>query len=129
MGPVFVGSIYTRLGTYWTFGLTSVMMLVSMIWLLLSRKRLIPPIYDTATAAADPVELKDLKKTDIEQNGMSSVGAAIATGNLSTLPYIDEAEATDDKQIGVSAEGHEEMSHLLNAKNATIVAIGRSSDT
>lgn len=37
MGPVFVGTIYTRLGTYWTFGFTSVMMLVAMIWLLISR--------------------------------------------------------------------------------------------
>lgn len=37
MGPVFVGSIYTRLGTYWTFGFTSVMMFVSMIWLLIFR--------------------------------------------------------------------------------------------
>lgn len=36
-GPVFVGSIYTRLGTYWTFGITSIMMLASMIWLLIER--------------------------------------------------------------------------------------------
>lgn len=33
LGPVFVGSIYTRLGTYWTFGTTSLMMFVAMIWL------------------------------------------------------------------------------------------------
>ncbi|XP_055379060.1 major facilitator superfamily domain-containing protein 8 isoform X1 [Condylostylus longicornis] len=46
MGPVFVGYIYTRLGTYWTFGTTGVMMLVSMIWLHLFRKRLIPPKYE-----------------------------------------------------------------------------------
>lgn len=37
LGPVFVGSIYTRLGTIWTFGFTTLMMLISMIWLILSR--------------------------------------------------------------------------------------------
>lgn len=37
LGPVFVGSIYTRLGTNWTFGVTSFMMLVSMFWLQCSK--------------------------------------------------------------------------------------------
>lgn len=37
LGPVCVGSLYTRLGTNWTFGFTSVMMLVSMIFLLFER--------------------------------------------------------------------------------------------
>ncbi|KAH8397544.1 hypothetical protein KR222_009107 [Zaprionus bogoriensis] len=37
MGPVFVGSIYMRLGTYWTFGFTSIMMLVFMLWLQLTK--------------------------------------------------------------------------------------------
>lgn len=37
LGPVFVGSIYTRLGTYWTFGFTSIMMLLAMFWLLYSK--------------------------------------------------------------------------------------------
>lgn len=37
LGPVFVGYVYTRLGTYWTFGFTSVMMFVSMIWLWIFR--------------------------------------------------------------------------------------------
>ncbi|XP_032290420.1 major facilitator superfamily domain-containing protein 8 isoform X2 [Drosophila virilis] len=46
MGPVFVGSIYTRLGTYWTFGFTSIMMLISMIWLLCSNRVLIPPTFE-----------------------------------------------------------------------------------
>lgn len=43
MGPVFVGLIYTRLGTYYTFGITGAMLVVSMVWLQLVDKRLIPP--------------------------------------------------------------------------------------
>lgn len=34
MGPVFVTYIYTEYGTYLTFGLTTAMMVLSMIWLL-----------------------------------------------------------------------------------------------
>lgn len=33
MGPVFVGYIYTRMGTNVTFGVTTIMMAVSMVWL------------------------------------------------------------------------------------------------
>lgn len=43
LGPVFVGSIYTRLGTNWTFGVTSVMMALSMLWLFVYRAELLPP--------------------------------------------------------------------------------------
>lgn len=43
MGPIFVGLIYTRLGTYHTFGITGVMLIISMLWLQLVKKRLIPP--------------------------------------------------------------------------------------
>lgn len=43
LGPVFVGFIYTRLGTYHTFGITGVMLIVSMLWLQLVNKRLIAP--------------------------------------------------------------------------------------
>ncbi|XP_068149117.1 LOW QUALITY PROTEIN: major facilitator superfamily domain-containing protein 8 [Drosophila tropicalis] len=58
MGPVFMGFFYTRLGTYWTFGVTSVMMLVSMIWLLCSNRLLIPASFDKPS----PVELQELNK-------------------------------------------------------------------
>lgn len=33
LGPVFVSYIYTRCGTYWTFGITTVMMIIPMVWL------------------------------------------------------------------------------------------------
>lgn len=42
MGPVFVSYIYTELGTTWTFGMTTVMMALSMIWLYIFLDRLIP---------------------------------------------------------------------------------------
>uniref|UniRef100_A0A6P4EI48 Major facilitator superfamily domain-containing protein 8 isoform X1 n=1 Tax=Drosophila rhopaloa TaxID=1041015 RepID=A0A6P4EI48_DRORH len=58
LGPVFVGSIYTRLGTYWTFGVTSLMMLVSMLLLHCSNRLLIPPTFEKATQ----VELQELNK-------------------------------------------------------------------
>ncbi|KAH8270167.1 hypothetical protein KR018_005096 [Drosophila ironensis] len=60
LGPVFVGSIYTRLGTNWTFGVTAVMMLVSMLWLQCSNRLLIPPSYEKAS----PVELQELSKSN-----------------------------------------------------------------
>ncbi|XP_043865374.1 major facilitator superfamily domain-containing protein 8 [Drosophila mojavensis] len=59
MGPVFVGSIYTRLGTYWTFGFTSIMMLVSMIWLLFSNRVLIPPVFEKPPIAMQVIHPKD----------------------------------------------------------------------
>ncbi|XP_017043162.1 major facilitator superfamily domain-containing protein 8 [Drosophila ficusphila] len=58
LGPLFVGSIYSRLGTYWTFGITGFMMFVSMFWLHFSNRLLIPPTYEKAT----PVELQELNK-------------------------------------------------------------------
>lgn len=42
MGPVFVTYIYTEFGTIWTFGITTVMMIVSMLWLYLFYHRLMP---------------------------------------------------------------------------------------
>lgn len=43
LGPVFVGLIYTRLGTYHTFGITGAMLLISMLWLQFVSERLISP--------------------------------------------------------------------------------------
>lgn len=37
MGPVVVGVVYTRYGTYATFGFTTVMMVVALLWLLIFR--------------------------------------------------------------------------------------------
>ncbi|XP_015174323.1 PREDICTED: major facilitator superfamily domain-containing protein 8 [Polistes dominula] len=43
LGPVFVSMIYTRFGTYHTFGVTGLMLIASMVWLQIVNKRLIPP--------------------------------------------------------------------------------------
>ncbi|XP_065360293.1 major facilitator superfamily domain-containing protein 8 isoform X1 [Calliphora vicina] len=94
-GPVFVGSIYTRLGTYWTFGITTIMMLFSMIWLLIERKRLIPPTFD----GCEPVELKNLSSNKVEKN-------------------LD----LKDRDVEVEPNGHiEEDSKLLNNKNNIVI--------
>ncbi|XP_043068503.2 major facilitator superfamily domain-containing protein 8 isoform X1 [Drosophila bipectinata] len=63
LGPVFVGSIYTRLGTNWTFGVTSFMMLVSMLVLQCSNRLLIPPTFERTP----PVELLELRKYNGER--------------------------------------------------------------
>lgn len=42
MGPVFVTYIYEEYGTIWTFGLTTVMMAVCLVWLLCFQKYLNP---------------------------------------------------------------------------------------
>ncbi|XP_076280728.1 CLN7/MFS domain-containing 8 [Lasioglossum baleicum] len=43
LGPVFVSVIYTRYGTYHTFGVTGLMLILSMLWLQIVDKRLVPP--------------------------------------------------------------------------------------
>lgn len=43
LGPIFVGVIYTRLGIYQTFGITGLTLVVSMVWLSIVDKRLVPP--------------------------------------------------------------------------------------
>lgn len=74
LGPIFLSTIYTKLGLYWTFGSTAVMMAATMLWLWLVRDRLTPPEYDNPTAGqelqtvasrkepggADPSELEKL---------------------------------------------------------------------
>uniref|UniRef100_A0A6B2EFK6 Putative transporter/transmembrane protein n=1 Tax=Phlebotomus kandelakii TaxID=1109342 RepID=A0A6B2EFK6_9DIPT len=64
MGPVFVGYIYTRLGTFWTFGVTTVMMAVAMVWLCLFSHRLVPPELDYRPTAA-AIELQEISMVRI----------------------------------------------------------------
>jgi MFS transporter, ceroid-lipofuscinosis neuronal protein 7 len=58
MGPVFVSYIYTRLGTNWTFGMTTLMMAVALVILLFYRERLYPPVI------LKEVEMKDLNSLE-----------------------------------------------------------------
>ncbi|KAG7199231.1 hypothetical protein KM043_018100 [Ampulex compressa] len=60
MGPVFVGLIYTRFGTYHTFGITGLTLVVSMLWLQIVNTRLIPPKpcqVDEKSAAGHDIEI------------------------------------------------------------------------
>lgn len=59
MGPVFVTHIYEQYGTRWTFGMTSVMMAVSLLWLWYFQKRLEPK---------EPAELDKIQPDDVEMN-------------------------------------------------------------
>lgn len=66
LGPIFVGLIYTRLGTYYTFGITGVMLIISILWLQLVNKRLIVP---------------ELKKSN-------EVSASIKQGKDAEIPLV-----------------------------------------
>uniref|UniRef100_A0A1A9W744 Major facilitator superfamily (MFS) profile domain-containing protein n=1 Tax=Glossina brevipalpis TaxID=37001 RepID=A0A1A9W744_9MUSC len=110
MGPVFVGSIYTRLGTIWTFGFTSIMMFFSMIWLLLSRKRLISPRLDIP----DPVELQTLSKN-------------VGVNSRLTLSDLDSKDIKDIKiasENNLNSEGTELLGsqHPFNMLSAATKA-------
>jgi len=59
MGPVCVGYVYTRHGTYATFGFTTVMMIVALLWLLVFRDKLLVP------------EVKKPKRTDVEMDDLT----------------------------------------------------------
>lgn len=60
MGPVFVTYIYTEYGTIVTFGLTTVMMLACLLWLLVFNKRLIPQEILVNKSMENGQELKDV---------------------------------------------------------------------
>ncbi|XP_021935955.1 major facilitator superfamily domain-containing protein 8 isoform X3 [Zootermopsis nevadensis] len=69
MGPVFVSFVYTRYGTIWTFGITTAMMIASMVWLQLVEKRLVAP--DLPPVSQTHVELQVLSSEVI--NGKPSL--------------------------------------------------------
>lgn len=57
MGPVFVGLVYTRYGTFWTFSSTTVMMILPMIWLYLVREKLQVP--EQGASSIDDAHIED----------------------------------------------------------------------
>lgn len=65
MGPVFVTYVYTRLGTVWTFGITTAIMVASMAWLLLFQRRLIVP----EEQAGQRLSAKGLNGEDADADG------------------------------------------------------------
>ncbi|KAL1491732.1 hypothetical protein ABEB36_012286 [Hypothenemus hampei] len=63
MGPVFVTYIYQTYGTIWTFGLTAIMMVVGLLWLLYFRRRLEPhDPYEGTQEMKDLVSINDGQK-------------------------------------------------------------------
>jgi ceroid-lipofuscinosis MFS transporter 7 len=70
MGPVFVSYIYTRYGTIWTFGITMIMMIASMVWLQVIEKRL--KASDMPPVPPPPVELQ-VRSSSQAINGKSSM--------------------------------------------------------
>lgn len=74
LGPVAVGSIYTRYGTTWTFGITMAMMLLPMVWLYLLRDRL-----DVDNVDFKSVEMKNLNG---DTNGISKPNGTNGTNGL-----------------------------------------------
>lgn len=64
MGPVCVGFVYSRFGTYATFGGTTVMMVVAMLWMWWFRERLVvvePEKVGTELQVMQDVEREPLK--------------------------------------------------------------------
>ena len=71
MGPVFVGLVYTRYGTFWTFSSTTVMMILPMIWLYLVRDKLqVPENVSIATDAEleEGAEMKLMEQVNNKDN-------------------------------------------------------------
>lgn len=60
MGPVFVTHIYEECGTVWTFGMTTVMMILCLLWLLYFNKSLIP--VEVVVNPEDGQELQEVDK-------------------------------------------------------------------
>ncbi|XP_050512598.1 major facilitator superfamily domain-containing protein 8 [Diabrotica virgifera virgifera] len=72
MGPIFVTYIYEEYGTVWTFGFTTVMMIVCQIWLLWIQKSLNPDLKkDEATTDQELQETSKFASVDLEvENGI-----------------------------------------------------------
>lgn len=45
LGPIFISFVYTRFGTYYTFGFIACVMVACMIWLSIVRDKLVPPTF------------------------------------------------------------------------------------
>uniref|UniRef100_A0A2M3Z9I2 Putative transporter/transmembrane protein n=1 Tax=Anopheles braziliensis TaxID=58242 RepID=A0A2M3Z9I2_9DIPT len=66
LGPVFLSTIYTKYGLYWTFGSTAVMMAITMLWLWQMRQRLAPASYETKDSRGDELVTINFKQEDLD---------------------------------------------------------------
>uniref|UniRef100_A0AAG5DWD9 Major facilitator superfamily (MFS) profile domain-containing protein n=1 Tax=Anopheles atroparvus TaxID=41427 RepID=A0AAG5DWD9_ANOAO len=83
LGPVFLSTVYTKYGLYWTFGSTAVMMAVTMFWLWQMRRRLVPKQYETSNPDEELVRMSSKQEpnagdgeagTVVDLNGSQMVG-------------------------------------------------------
>lgn len=65
-GPVFVGHIYARYGIYHTFGVTSFMLVASMLWLFCINKHLVVNPSTGSNDTKNTNEVKKLNETEDE---------------------------------------------------------------
>ncbi|XP_058462367.1 major facilitator superfamily domain-containing protein 8 isoform X2 [Malaya genurostris] len=69
MGPVFLSTIYTKLGLYWTFGSTALMMAGTMLWIWFVRERLTPMNYENPMSGQELLTLN--RNKDAEKSGLT----------------------------------------------------------
>ena len=108
LGPVFVGVIYNRYGTYHTFGVTGATLVLCMIWMQIVDKRLIPSkeIQNAATNDANPEAKKDIElplihvKSENFQNQHKDIENIPLSEEKS--PYVS---ITDLASIGIETLG------------------------
>ncbi|XP_052891993.1 major facilitator superfamily domain-containing protein 8 isoform X2 [Anopheles moucheti] len=88
LGPVFLSTIYTKYGLYWTFGSTAVMMAITMLWLWQMRQRLVPIPYDVSCKGEELVaviakqeQAGEQKKTTEDAADQQLNGNPKATGD------------------------------------------------
>jgi MFS transporter, ceroid-lipofuscinosis neuronal protein 7 len=99
LGPVAVGSIYTRYGTSWTFGVTMVMMVFPMIWLYLLRRRL-------------DVDYMDVKSVEMSNLNGASNGISKSNGTNGTNGLVKDKSVI----INESTSNGERENFLSNGK-------------
>ncbi|XP_012272261.1 major facilitator superfamily domain-containing protein 8 [Orussus abietinus] len=89
LGPVFVGLIYTRFGTYHTFGITGGMLVLAMVWLQIVNKRLIPPQQINGVPVKEEerkeVELPLVHRTSNNVDKEDSESQKLANDTLNTV--------------------------------------------
>uniref|UniRef100_A0A2M4AJY3 Putative transporter/transmembrane protein n=3 Tax=Anopheles triannulatus TaxID=58253 RepID=A0A2M4AJY3_9DIPT len=66
LGPVFLSTIYTKYGLYWTFGSTAVMMAITMLWLWYMRQRLAPVSYECKDSRGEELVTINFKQEDLD---------------------------------------------------------------
>lgn len=87
LGPVFVGFIYTRWGTYHTFGITGMTLIIAMIWLQIVNKRLITKTSYQGVAVSPEAE----SPKEVEMQAMA--------GNTSERHLFDKPGSLNDGSV------------------------------